>query len=167
MIIEEGKMREVQMGTGDINVGAGWIDSETPIAVVLFSEKEPGPIGVRVMHPAPGIEFPPDTTPVRLSFTDERSIDVVIRNLQDAKKYLRQRKGMSFPESDPERGLYNKYQIIKRETGQEAEGEYFVLKPAKDPAARAALVAYAEATSNEQLGIDILKWLSSLPRLEA
>ena len=36
------------------------------------------------------------------------------------------------------KGLYNKYQIINRETGIKAEGDYFVLKPANDPAARAA-----------------------------
>lgn len=35
-----------------------------------------------------------------------------------------------------EQGLFNKYQIINRETGQEAEGDYFVLKPTLDPAAR-------------------------------
>lgn len=40
---------------------------------------------------------------------------------------------------DQDKGLYNKYQIINRETGQEAKGVYFVLKPLNDPAARAAL----------------------------
>ncbi|MFF2016242.1 hypothetical protein [Paenibacillus sp. NPDC058177] len=67
--------------------------------------------------------------------------------------------------SDQTKGLYNKYQIINRETGQEADGQFFVLKPASDPAARAALVTYAEATSNEQLGIDISTWISILPKL--
>lgn len=61
-----------------------------------------------------------------------------------------------------QKGLYNKYQIINRETGQEADGQYFVLKPAKDPAARAALMAYAEATDNEQLAVDVTAWLSTL-----
>ncbi|MEK5166171.1 hypothetical protein NYE69_28100 [Paenibacillus sp. FSL R5-0527] len=65
--------------------------------------------------------------------------------------------------SDQNKGLYNKYQIINRETGQEAAGNYFVLKPAKDPAARAALLAYAEATDNYQLAADITVWVSSLP----
>lgn len=65
--------------------------------------------------------------------------------------------------SDQDRGLYNKYQIIKRETGQEAEGEYFVLKPVKDPAARAALEAYAEATNNENLRVDLFAWLETMP----
>ncbi|MFE4712620.1 MULTISPECIES: hypothetical protein [unclassified Paenibacillus] len=62
-----------------------------------------------------------------------------------------------------EQGLYNKYQIINRETSQEAEGQYFVLNPAKDPAARAALMAYADATDNQQLAMDITFWVSNLP----
>lgn len=61
-------------------------------------------------------------------------------------------------------GLYNKYQIIHRETGQEVESNCFVLKPAEDPAARAALMAYAEATDNKQLAIEIAVWVSSLLR---
>lgn len=65
--------------------------------------------------------------------------------------------------SDQDRGLYNKYQIINRETMEEAEGDYFVLKPAKDPAARAALLAYAETTDNHQLSADISAWILSLP----
>lgn len=61
--------------------------------------------------------------------------------------------------------LYNKYQIINRETGTEADGQYFVLKPEKDSAARAALLAYASITNNEELAMDITKWLSDLPDL--
>lgn len=59
-------------------------------------------------------------------------------------------------------GLYNKYQITNRETGKEAEGDYFVLKPAKDPAARAALLAYAETTDNKQLAMDIVFWVTAI-----
>lgn len=65
--------------------------------------------------------------------------------------------------SDQEKGLYNKYKIINQETGQEATSECFVLKPAKDPAARAALSAYAKATDNQQLAADIIFWVSCLP----
>jgi uncharacterized Zn finger protein (UPF0148 family) len=64
-----------------------------------------------------------------------------------------------------QKGLYNKYQIINRETGNEADGQYFVLKPVNDPAARAALMAYAEASDNQQLAMDITVWVSSLPEL--
>lgn len=67
--------------------------------------------------------------------------------------------------SDQTKGLYNKYQITNRDTGKEAEGDYFVLKPTNDPAARAALMAYAEATDNEQLAAEISVWVSMLPEL--
>ncbi|GIO84558.1 hypothetical protein J25TS5_14900 [Paenibacillus faecis] len=63
---------------------------------------------------------------------------------------------------DLNKGLYNKYQIINRETGRVADGDYFVLKPATDPAARAALIAYAETTDNEQLAMDIVFWVSAI-----
>lgn len=65
--------------------------------------------------------------------------------------------------SEQAKGLYNKYKIINRETGKEVEGQYFVLKPEKDPAARAALEAYASATNNEQLEQDIYALLHGLP----
>lgn len=61
-----------------------------------------------------------------------------------------------------DKGLYNKYQIINRETGREEEGDYFVLKPVKDPAARAALLEYAKTTNNEQLAMDIVFWVTSI-----
>lgn len=66
---------------------------------------------------------------------------------------------------DQEKGLYNKYQIINRETGQETVGAYFVLKPATDQAARAALKTYALVTDNKQLASDIIAWVSNLPDL--
>ncbi|MBY9077163.1 hypothetical protein KIH86_09385 [Paenibacillus sp. HN-1] len=91
MIIDEGSMRDVQMGAGDINVGAGWIPIRKPTAVVLFMQKEPGPIGEVVEFPEPGEEVPAEMSPVRLTFTDERSIDVVIRKLEQARRYLRER----------------------------------------------------------------------------
>ncbi|AIQ17051.1 hypothetical protein H70357_10555 [Paenibacillus sp. FSL H7-0357] len=62
-------------------------------------------------------------------------------------------------------GLYNKYQVFNRKSGQEAEGQYFVLKPESDYAARVALMAYAEAADNPQLTMDITVWLTGLPPL--
>lgn len=67
---------------------------------------------------------------------------------------------------DQNKGLYNKYRVINRETGKEADGEYFVLKPANDPAARKALLAYARATDNIQLGADITVWISNIPDIQ-
>jgi hypothetical protein len=55
-------------------------------------------------------------------------------------------------------GLYNKYTVINKETGEETTDRLFILKPDKDPAARAALKAYAAATDNEKLAKDLIHW---------
>ncbi|AKG36111.1 hypothetical protein [Paenibacillus durus] len=64
--------------------------------------------------------------------------------------------------SDQSKGLCNKYQIIKRETGVEVDGNCFVLRPDRDPAAVAALLRYADATSNADLSADIWQWMQSI-----
>ncbi|WP_238649744.1 hypothetical protein [Paenibacillus piscarius] len=64
--------------------------------------------------------------------------------------------------SDIEKGLYNKYRILHRESGAEVEGACFVLRPDKDAAARSALLQYAEATDNMELSADIWKWMQSI-----
>nr|WP_145401711.1 hypothetical protein [Paenibacillus xylanexedens] len=61
-----------------------------------------------------------------------------------------------------DRGVYSKYTIIDNETGEQALGEYFVLNPIKDYAARKALMEYANSTKNQQLAMDISIWVSSL-----
>lgn len=55
-----------------------------------------------------------------------------------------------------EQGLYGKYTVLK--DGQR-QRNCFVLKPRSDPAARAALEAYADATDDEALEEDIRDWL--------
>ncbi|NPV09308.1 MAG: hypothetical protein HPY83_15285 [Anaerolineae bacterium] len=62
------------------------------------------------------------------------------------------------------KGLYDKYRVRKTDTGEELEGDYFVLRPGRDPAARKALAAYAEAVrpTNEVLARDLDEWLSRL-----
>jgi Zn finger protein HypA/HybF involved in hydrogenase expression len=67
---------------------------------------------------------------------------------------------------DQDRGLYNKYQIINRETGKEVNGSYFVLNPVKDYAARQALETYAKNTNNESLMGDLLAWIETMPKLQ-
>lgn len=64
------------------------------------------------------------------------------------------------PQSDYE-GLKRKYVVLKSDTGECVEN-CFVLRPDKDPAAKAALMAYAAATKNEILAEDIMSWLSSM-----
>lgn len=59
-------------------------------------------------------------------------------------------------------GLYPKYKLINTNTGKEAEGEYFVLKPSSDFAARKALITYAEHTKDALLASDIRDWIEQL-----
>jgi len=60
------------------------------------------------------------------------------------------------------KGLYKKYLVYKADTGEEVKEDCFVLIPAKDEAARKALLAYATATEDKTLGEDLMKWLQSL-----
>lgn len=57
-----------------------------------------------------------------------------------------------------EKGLYVKYVVKKIGSGELVEN-CFVLRPQKDPAARAALRSYAQATENKTLAADITRWL--------
>ena len=57
-------------------------------------------------------------------------------------------------------GLYNKY-IITKADGTQVNDRCFILKPDKDPAAVAALRAYAEATNDDQLRSDLYAWIGS------
>lgn len=55
-----------------------------------------------------------------------------------------------------ERGLYDKYDV--RKDGEPVE-DCFVLEPENDHAARMALIAYADATDNEELADDLIEWV--------
>ncbi|MBK8035273.1 MAG: hypothetical protein IPK17_38375 [Chloroflexi bacterium] len=63
-----------------------------------------------------------------------------------------------------DRGLYQKYIITKRETGEEVKRPAFVLLPDRDPHARAALRAYADAVEadNPALAADLRSWMDSV-----
>lgn len=60
-------------------------------------------------------------------------------------------------------GLEVKYRVFKARNNEPVEG-CFVLRPDKDPAARAALRAYMESTDNLVLKNDLNKWLGELER---
>lgn len=47
------------------------------------------------------------------------------------------------------RGYYDKFQVIRRETGEEVDGPKFTLLPDHDPHAKAALLAYADSCEDE------------------
>lgn len=55
-------------------------------------------------------------------------------------------------------GLKRKFLVFKSDTGEMIEN-CFVLRPDKDPAAVAALRAYAGATDNKTLAADIMDWV--------
>lgn len=59
-------------------------------------------------------------------------------------------------------GLYNKYEVWK--DGLPVEGQYFVLKPSSDPAALAALRAYALETPDIELQNDLLQWIVEIEK---
>lgn len=65
-----------------------------------------------------------------------------------------------------DRGLYNKYEIVNRETGKTADGDYFILNPQNDPAALVALEAYATSTTNMKLAEDLWLWIAHLSGLD-
>jgi hypothetical protein len=47
------------------------------------------------------------------------------------------------------RGYYDKFQVTRRETGEEITGPKFTLLPDHDPHARVALRAYADSCEGE------------------
>ena len=59
------------------------------------------------------------------------------------------------------RGLYHKYDVTYAETGEELEGELFVLRLDRDPHAREAVRTYARSVRNEnkQLAEDLERWV--------
>ena len=59
-------------------------------------------------------------------------------------------------------GLYGKYIVLKNEDGSLVTN-CFILRPEKDPAAVAALRAYAAATDNAELADDIINWVGAEP----
>ncbi|MED0673858.1 hypothetical protein P4S95_27315 [Aneurinibacillus aneurinilyticus] len=62
-----------------------------------------------------------------------------------------------------DKGLHVKYVVTKVDTG-ETVNNCFVLRPDKDPAALAALKAYAYMTTNSALAEDIFGWIVSIEK---
>ena len=64
------------------------------------------------------------------------------------------------------KGLYEKYKVIRKETGEECDGA-FVLRPVTDEAAWLACMFYSHLTHNPRLGKDIREWLKDLKKEQA
>ena len=69
---------------------------------------------------------------------------------------------LTTPNEPEHAGLYGKYAVYKNKDGSLVT-DCFVLRPAKDPAAVAALRAYAAATDNAELAADIINWVGAGP----
>ena len=86
--------------------------------------------------------------------------------LSDVLKMMREwveRQPTLTPPNEPERvGLYGKYTVYKNKDGS-LVSDCFILRPAKDPAAVAALRAYAAVTDNTELAADIINWVGTEP----
>jgi hypothetical protein len=66
-------------------------------------------------------------------------------------------------------GLYGKYLIYPVEAQDQFDQflpieDAFVLRPAKDDAAKRALAAYADSTDDVELSRDLWRWLASVER---
>jgi hypothetical protein len=68
--------------------------------------------------------------------------------------------------SEP-RGVYRKYDVFKSD-GTPVDGDYFVLRPGRDPHAAAALRAYANSVGQEnpELARDLFAWLETIGTVE-
>jgi hypothetical protein len=81
--------RQLEFGSGDINVAQGLIEGDNVLGVVCFSQKEPAPIGSRGLYDKyQKVEM--TETPVRMVFEKVESIDVIIEALQETKRYMLQ-----------------------------------------------------------------------------
>lgn len=69
-------------------------------------------------------------------------------------------------EQDKQEGLKIKYNVTKVSDGSPVY-DCFVLRPDRDPAAIAAIYAYAEATTNKTLAEDLRRWMEELKERRA
>jgi len=63
------------------------------------------------------------------------------------------------------KGLYEKYKVIRVESGEEVDG-CFVLRPLTDTAAWLAAMFYSYLTHNPRLGRELREWLLEVKREE-
>lgn len=74
--------------------------------------------------------------------------------------------GATVAQAGPHSGLYGKY-VVTHPGSDVPLQDVFVLRPTKDPAAAAALAAYAAATDDLLLRSDLYDWLGDIARAEA
>lgn len=77
------------------------------------------------------------------------------------RKWVERQPTLTLP-NESRAGLYRKYTVYKNKDGSLVT-DCFILRPAKDPAAVAALRAYAATTDNAELAADIINWVGAEP----
>jgi hypothetical protein len=63
------------------------------------------------------------------------------------------------------KGLYHKYDVVKKDG--KVVSNFFVLRPDRDPAARAALITYAQVTDNTILKDEIEQWVRLMDKKDS
>ena len=82
---------QLEFGRGDIRVSSGILKDSGPDvvgAVCFFQEETISPIGTSLAPTKKPELIPQEETPVRMLFSKEESIDVVIKALQKAKRNM-------------------------------------------------------------------------------
>lgn len=88
MISMDKKQARLEFGYGDIGIAGGYTEHEdgSKTGFVVFINQEPREIGSEGAIKAGEIYL--DDFPVLMTFTDKRSIDVVVDNLMQAKALM-------------------------------------------------------------------------------
>jgi hypothetical protein len=90
-IVDIGNSKQLEFGYGDIQVSPALLKTDEIIGAVCFFNQEPRQIGAIKDH-SPNEERTIEETPVRMIFEKVESIDVVIWALEEAKKYMLNKK---------------------------------------------------------------------------
>ena len=96
-----------------------------------------------------------------VSFEAEHSAVLLSDVSTMMRKWVERQPTLTLP-NESRAGLYRKYTVYKNKDGSLVT-DCFILRPAKDPAAVAALRAYAAATDNAELAADIINWVGAEP----
>ena len=88
-IVDIEKSKQLEFGSGDIEVAPGLLTADDIVGAVCFFQREtPNPIGEKSDYFKPYQVVDLKDTPVRMLFEKVESIDVVIRALEQAKKFM-------------------------------------------------------------------------------
>lgn len=88
--VGENKNKEIYLGYGDVNIGAGYGKYDKSLGVLVITEGDKDkPIGVVTEHNPP-LNVKSEEVDVMMIFSKVESVDVVIRNLEKVKKLMKE-----------------------------------------------------------------------------